>query len=491
MTPPALSGRALERPAIEALPRPASRHFRLGPRPAWRLTQFGVDVLTVFGAAAATYTVYLVLGLGRRHFDPLLYGQIGLAFSALTVFALHGYGEYSDALGLLRIESIRRVILAVTSGLLLTLALTFLVRLTGFSRLTLLMAGPATIALVTLQRFATWTIEDLRAAARRRPVLVFGAGETGRVLAQHMLEEHPLGMQPVGFHDDDAALRGVEIRVGAGPGGARVSVLGGEDDLEAALERTGAEAVFVALPSADPARVARLVAVLESRGLAFYCVPGAGNLVFSTLSFGQIAGMPVFTRRAPSANRPYEMLKRIVDLVGASMLLALTAPLLAAGAIAVKLSSPGRVLFAQERVGLRGRCFTIWKLRTMRSDAPKYAYHPSSAKDARVTRLGHWLRRTSIDELPQLFNVLRGEMSLVGPRPEMPFIVAGYNDMQKLRLTVKPGLTGLWQISADRAFHIHDNIHYDLYYVERRSMLLDLAILLVTPLVLLAKNRAM
>jgi lipopolysaccharide/colanic/teichoic acid biosynthesis glycosyltransferase len=127
----------------------------------------------------------------------------------------------------------------------------------------------------------------------------------------------------------------------------------------------------------------------------------------------------------------------------------------------------------------------------MRVDSPRYDHHPEEATDRRVTPVGRWLRRTSIDEIPQLVNVLRGEMSLVGPRPEMPFVVERYDEIQRLRLTVKPGVTGLWQISADRAFRIHDNLQYDLYYVDHRSALLDVAIVCATPFVLLARDRAM
>jgi lipopolysaccharide/colanic/teichoic acid biosynthesis glycosyltransferase len=115
-------------------------------------------------------------------------------------------------------------------------------------------------------------------------------------------------------------------------------------------------------------------------------------------------------------------------------------------------------------------------------DSPKYGYHPSSATDPRITRVGRWLRRTSVDELPQLLNVIRGDMSLVGPRPEMPFIVECYSAQERQRLDVMPGITGLWQLSADRASMIHENLHYDLYYIRHRNFFMDLALLLHTAL---------
>jgi lipopolysaccharide/colanic/teichoic acid biosynthesis glycosyltransferase len=137
-------------------------------------------------------------------------------------------------------------------------------------------------------------------------------------------------------------------------------------------------------------------------------------------------------------------------------------------------------LFRQQRAGKEGQLFQLYKFRTMHADAPAYAKSPTESRDPRITGLGRFLRRSSLDELPQLLNVLKGEMSLVGPRPEMPFLVEGYSARQRQRLQVLPGITGLWQLSADRAFLIHDNIQYDLYYIRHRSFFMDVAILLHT-----------
>jgi lipopolysaccharide/colanic/teichoic acid biosynthesis glycosyltransferase len=144
------------------------------------------------------------------------------------------------------------------------------------------------------------------------------------------------------------------------------------------------------------------------------------------------------------------------------------------------MDSPGPVLFRQERVGLDGKPFKMFKFRTMHASASPYEFSPRVSSDPRITRVGRFLRRTSLDEAPQLFNVLGGGMSLVGPRPEMPFIVGQYNETHRQRLQVKPGLTGLWQLSGDRAFLIHENIEYDLYYIRHRNFFMDLAILLHT-----------
>jgi lipopolysaccharide/colanic/teichoic acid biosynthesis glycosyltransferase len=176
----------------------------------------------------------------------------------------------------------------------------------------------------------------------------------------------------------------------------------------------------------------------------------------------------------------YGLTKRSCDVVGSTILLAALLPLGLMVAISIKFDSPGSVFFRHYRIGKNGKQFILWKFRSMKADVPRYGIHPQSAADMRLTRVGRLIRRLSIDELPQLINVLRGEMSFVGPRPEMPFIVDRYRPIERKRLAVKPGITGLWQISPDRAFPIHENLQYDLYYIRNRNLLLDGAILLRT-----------
>src|SRR5262249_18824289 len=147
-------------------------------------------------------------------------------------------------------------------------------------------------------------------------------------------------------------------------------------------------------------------------------------------------------------------------------------------------------LFVQERVGWHGRTFRMWKFRTLDSRSDPYAVAPRTASDPRITEFGRWLRATSIDELPQVWNVLRGEMSLVGPRPEMPFIAAGYDEWQRRRLTVKPGITGLWQILGRKDLPMHENLQYDFYYIRNRSLLLDCSILVRTVGAVLSRRGA-
>jgi lipopolysaccharide/colanic/teichoic acid biosynthesis glycosyltransferase len=172
--------------------------------------------------------------------------------------------------------------------------------------------------------------------------------------------------------------------------------------------------------------------------------------------------------------------KRGFDVVGSLLLLIALFPLFVVTAILIKLDSVGPVFFRHDRVGREGRSFSLWKFRSMKADVPKYEVSPQSAEDVRLTRVGCLLRRWSIDELPQLINVLKGDMSLVGPRPEMPFLVAQYGPAELQRLAARPGITGLWQISPARAFPIHENLQYDLHYIRNQNFLLDCAILMQT-----------
>jgi lipopolysaccharide/colanic/teichoic acid biosynthesis glycosyltransferase len=180
---------------------------------------------------------------------------------------------------------------------------------------------------------------------------------------------------------------------------------------------------------------------------------------------------------APVARGRNMVGKRWLDKLIAIAALAILAPLLLVIAVAVKLDSAGPVFFSHQRVGYKGRRFWIIKFRSMHVHAAKYRRSPSDLKDSRITRVGRVLRRLSLDEVPQLLNVLRGEMSLVGPRPEMPYIARTYTALQRTRLEALPGMTGLWQISPARALPIHQNIQYDLYYIAHQSLLLDLAVL--------------
>ena len=177
----------------------------------------------------------------------------------------------------------------------------------------------------------------------------------------------------------------------------------------------------------------------------------------------------------------YLFLKRVIDMVFSILILVLTSPLLAVISVLIILTSSGPAIIKQRRVGMNGNIFYLYKFRSMKGKVG-YAYSPTTDDDQRITKIGKFLRKTGIDEIPQFINVLRGEMSIVGPRPEMEFIVKKYNSLEKTRLLAKPGITGLWQIKANRKKLIHENLNFDLSYIENKSLHLDLTIMLETAL---------
>jgi lipopolysaccharide/colanic/teichoic acid biosynthesis glycosyltransferase len=196
----------------------------------------------------------------------------------------------------------------------------------------------------------------------------------------------------------------------------------------------------------------------------------------------QLRRFPKSDIRDRNCGRQYSssLAKRACDVIGSLVLLFMLFPLIILIAILIKMDSSGPVFFRHERVGKDGKKFVLWKFRSMITGVPAYEASPRSGVDGRLTRIGRLIRRLSLDEIPQLINVLRGEMSLVGPRPEMPFIVSRYHPMECERLIARPGITGLWQISPARAFPIHENLQYDLHYIRNQNFFLDCAIVLRT-----------
>jgi exopolysaccharide biosynthesis polyprenyl glycosylphosphotransferase len=310
-------------------------------------------------------------------------------------------------------------------------------------------------------------------------VLIYGSGCTGRRVFSALARSPKLGLDPVAFVDDDPGkVGGVVFEMGY-ERRRSAPVLQGPV-VEDLLATHQIDSVIVAIPSVSRERFLDTVDQAFAANVGVSFVPSHFLPSDPSVDYQNIDGvfLASFDKSAPKAG--YEILKRLVDVVLSLTLLVLGLPLFLALGLLIRFDSPGSILFRQRRVGKAGKIFNMYKLRTMHPHAEPYEFSPKQSTDPRITRLGRFLRRTSLDELPQLLNVLEGSMSLVGPRPEMPFIVDKYNDRHKRRLQVKPGVTGLWQLSGDRAFLIHENIEYDLYYIQYRNFFMDAAILLHT-----------
>jgi exopolysaccharide biosynthesis polyprenyl glycosylphosphotransferase len=278
-------------------------------------------------------------------------------------------------------------------------------------------------------------------------------------------------------------------------------VLGSIDQAAEVVKKHRINEVTVALPMRANLKLASLATSLQDLNVNVRVVPDVYDLVFLNSRFEAFGGMPLITLREPVLDPLQRVSKRTFDLVVGSLLLILSLPLMALIALIIKVDSPGPILFRQQRVGEKGRLFEMLKFRSMIENAealqdavvtrgPNGEAIHKQQDDPRTTRVGRFIRITSLDELPQLFNVLRGEMSLVGPRPELPWLVNQYKRWQYKRFEVPQGITGWWQINgrSDKPMHLHTED--DLYYIKHYSLLLDLHILWKTLGVVLKRKGA-
>ena len=444
-------------------------------------TQVIADFLTVL----ATYMVSFLFYIGPLHgWAPQTvpeFTAIAASASLLYCFLMDKEGLYRREISLLNVKEMRGIFYVGMYGAAVVLSAMFYIRTTSFSRITFTMALTGTPILLYFQRQIFYRMHVLfhqRGLSQKR-VFIYGAGNIGTHLAKRLYGSPSLGLYPVGFLDDSTDKVGHPVRWTGNCPRAGVPILGGEDVLRQA-RKYRVELVLIALPSAKFARNQALVELCVEQRLAYAIVPNAYEKFIQRVESFEIGGIPLIRRRETRVSSLYLIGKRIMDFAFSTIFITLLSPLVLVIGIAIKLESKGSVLFKQKRVGLNGRMFSFYKFRSMHVDAPKYARTPADPRDPRITKVGRWLRRTSLDELPQLFNVFRGDMSLVGPRPEMEFIVDTYTSLERQRLLAKPGITGVWQISAVRGEPIHMNIEYDLFYLENRSLMLDLAIILKT-----------
>jgi exopolysaccharide biosynthesis polyprenyl glycosylphosphotransferase len=439
------------------------------------------DLVAVMVAVFLAYSAYEFLQVGRQlHYSNGTVVTATLAFAIVFVLMLDHDGAYKRGNSLLRIRETERILRVSTQAFGIVFMVTFFF-LHPFSRWVMVLAVVSIPLLLVIEKQIVYlVIRYLHSCGYGlQNVLVYGAGYTGRLVYSALVRSPKLGLNPVAIVDDDEALAGQEIFEYGYRRERSAPVIAGPLTGDLIRERASS-LVVVGIPSLSRQRLQKIAAEAFAAGADVAFVPQLSYGLETSTNYVDIDGVLIASLGQPSRKRLYATTKRIFDFCAAFVLLVLTAPLWAALAMYIRCDSKGPVFFRQMRIGREGRPFELYKFRTMRVDVPKYGLHPTEADDPRVTRAGTWLRRTSLDELPQLINVMKGEMSLVGPGPEMPFIVERYNARQRRRLQVTPGLTGLWQLSADRSFLIHENIQYDIYYIRDRNFFMDLAILLHT-----------
>jgi len=306
-------------------------------------------------------------------------------------------------------------------------------------------------------------------------VVIVGTGKMAHEIEKRLRPYIPVGVQFVGF------IRTKQKKT--------KSTIGSISSLNKLIVKFNIHEIYVADPSLSHDKILTFIAKCSRSNVKFKIASNIFDLITGNIDVSNLESIPtldVGKVHFPLWKRLY---KYSFDSVLAISCLILTLPLWLVIAFAIRFDSPGNILITQKRMGIYGKPFYIYKFRTMLLNTPLYSKSPKKRNDLRVTRVGRFLRRHSLDELPQLINILKGEMSFVGPRPEMYFIVKKYNAWEKRRLSVKPGLTGLWQILGRKDLPLTENLEYDFYYINNQSFLLDIIILLKTvPAVLKGKG---
>jgi exopolysaccharide biosynthesis polyprenyl glycosylphosphotransferase len=381
-----------------------------------------------------------------------------------------------------RLDQLSRIFAATSIGTIATIAFTTLLFKNStleldFPRMMTVFAWLLTVVLVVLSRALLTIVRNL---LRKRGVwasrlLIVGTGDVGRMILQKIRQVPQQGYRVVGFVDGEPAT-GQEIM--------GVPVLGGVEELPELIRQHEVQEVIIARPEASHQDLLTILSRCETGQVGIRIFPDLFQIIATELSIGDLGGLPLLTVRDIALRGWKLTLKRAVDLAGSAAALIVLSPILLLVAIAIKLDSRGAVFYAQERMGLDAKPFWCLKFRSMRTDAEVHGPGWTTENDPRVTRLGRMIRRFSIDELPQLINVLVGNMSLVGPRPERPMYVEQFKrsiPRYMDRHREKSGLTGWAQVNGLRGdTSIAERTKYDLWYIENWSLWLDFEIMLRT-----------
>ena len=470
-------------PGVKAEPEAqAERAWTGGPGSAAWMRSYLRRLAVTDGACA------LLAGLLAVQIRFVSQGYLPLAYLAFTgvlpalwwvcVMLAGGYDPRFVGLGSDEFRKVLNAAMCLAAGVAIASYTARLNLARGYLALALPSATAADLAARYLLRKRLHRSRSRGACTRR----VIAAGHTAAVadLVTTLRRDRYHGLSVVAACVADLSV-GAEI--------ADVPVAGELSHLPLAVRRFGADTVAVlSCPEMDGRRLRELAWELEKTGTDLCVAPALLDVAGPRTTIRAVAGLPLLHVDHAELTGGKQVLKGVFDKASAGLALVVLAPLFAAIAIAIRVTEGGPVLFCQTRVGRDGRCFTLYKFRTMVVDAEQrkslltVSNEVDGAlfkirRDPRITPVGGWLRRWSLDELPQLINVLRGEMSLVGPRPALPDETARYGDLMRRRLVVKPGLTGLWQVSGRSDLPWEEAVRLDLRYVENWSLALDLQIL--------------
>jgi exopolysaccharide biosynthesis polyprenyl glycosylphosphotransferase len=432
------------------------------------------------------------------------YGALLVLVVPIRVITLAYYDLYRLRGEFSLVEDTFRIFKATAIGSLLIVAGAFLYR--GGFQFRAFSYARAVFVLDFLLAFAGYVslrfmMRGAQMFARRHdlnliPTLVVGRGDEAGMFIKEIRERPELGYRVIGVLENDLNAAGPTVFEG-------VPVLGDLKRLPDAILESGANEVIIADPTVPgEALFDVMMRVGRRRGVEFRIAPSLFNFLPRKTEVDQIGALPMITLFRSPLSSTARVIKRSSDLIIAAVASLLLLPFWLLFALLIKLDSKGPVFYKQERVGMDGRVFLFYKFRTMRPNAGDASHREFQRRyiagqpevrpgsdgrpvyklqtDPRITRVGRWLRRLSLDELPQLLNVLRGDMSVVGPRPPIPYEVESYELWHRKRLDMKPGITGLWQVSGRNRLPFEEMVRLDLFYIENWSLLLDLKIILRT-----------
>ncbi len=407
-------------------------------------------------------------------------GMMLLSVAALIVVFFF-YKLYHLRRGMSRLDELYALLPAVSIGVIAGVALTAFIYRTDvdYPRTMIVLFWFFALVMVGVGRIAHHTVRSTLYARGwgESKVLIVGAGDAGNLILEKIHDSPSLGYRPVGFLDDGRVGQTV----------FRLPVLGPIDELGTIVEQYGIDEVIVALPEASHNELLSVISRCEDGRVSIKVFPDVFQIMASEVNVGDLNGLPLLTMRDVALRGWRLTLKRIVDMIGSAIILVFISPFLLLIALLVKLDSPGPALYSQERMGLDASPFPCFKFRSMRADAEAETGPVWATKDdPRRTRIGRWLRKYSLDELPNFINVFLGHMSLVGPRPERPVFVKQFRQMVPRymeRHREKAGITGWAQVNGLRGdTSIWERTKYDLYYIEHWSLWFDFKILILTVL---------
>lgn len=461
----------------------------------------GVDALAILVAAFLATRLWLGSFTAPVAFeDPSLhiaFWQLAFVVVPLWAASLALSGLYDLDRVQWGLSDVGRIARALSMGLVFLILATFLAKLTGLSRGWTLLTWALSIVLVVGARM---TLAVAVAMAHRRGrllrrTIVVGSNAESADIIRVLRQNAEAGLVPVGCLASSQAER-----LGLDYCSEGIPVLGSAREIAEIVRSARAECVIIASSAFDHDVLARIIAELRVADVDVHISSGLFEVLTSRVVVNEIAGVPLITVKGISLSKGNLLVKRAFDLVVAGAIVVVGMPVWVALALIIKLTSPGRVFYGQARVGRDGAQFQMLKFRSMYTDADARLAELQLANEAsgplfkmqndpRVTPIGRWLRKFSIDEFPQLINVLKGEMSLVGPRPPLPREVERYTVKDWRRLEVVPGMTGLWQVSGRSSLTFDEMVALDLFYIENWSVALDVSLLFRTvPAVLLARG---